>query len=198
MRKQTLFVASIAAIMFLANCNQQEKDAEKSKFESDFKKTNGYESVEAYGEHLVTICGCNDCHSPKKMGPNGPEIDSILMLSGYQAKTPAVDVDRKAMAAKGIALTQHFTEWIGPWGVSYTANLTPDETGIGSWNLDQFKMAIRQGKFHGQPTGRTLLPPMPWEMFKHMTDEETAAVFAYLKSLKPVSNLVPPPLPPAQ
>jgi hypothetical protein len=39
---------------------------------------------------------------------------------------------------------------------------------------------------------------MPWEMYKHMTDAEIKAVFAYLKSLKPVNNLVPAPIPPGE
>ncbi|MBK9331179.1 MAG: hypothetical protein IPM96_01980 [Ignavibacteria bacterium] len=46
------------------------------------------------------------------------------------------------------------------------------------------------------PSGRTLLPPMPWEMYKHMSDDEIKAIFAYLKSLKPIKNLVPQPVPP--
>ena len=36
---------------------------------------------------------------------------------------------------------------------------------------------------------------LPWEMYRHMTDEELKAVFAYLKSIKLISNVVPPPLP---
>ena len=48
----------------------------------------GYESQVKWGEHLVTICGCNDCHTPKKMGPNGPELDMSLMLSGHPSQTP--------------------------------------------------------------------------------------------------------------
>jgi hypothetical protein len=37
---------------------------------------------------------------------------------------------------------------------------------------------------------------MPWEMIRHMTDDEMKAVFAYLKSIKPVNNIVPAPVPP--
>jgi hypothetical protein len=46
--------------------------------------------------------------------------------------------------------------------------------------------------------GRDILPPMPWEMYKHMSDDEIAAIFAYLKTIPAVSNQVPPPVPPAQ
>ena len=88
------------------------------------------------------------------------------------------------------------TSWVGPWGVSYTANLTSVSTGIGSWKESQFIYAIRNGKFKGLPDGRPLLPPMPWTMYRNMTDDELKAVFTYLKSTRPVRNVVPPPKPP--
>lgn len=198
MKNQPLFIAAVAAIAFFADCNPQEDAAKQQKAAADFKKTNVYGSMEAYGGHLVTIMGCNDCHTPKKMGPHGPELDSTLLMSGHPAGMPAIQVDRKAMAGAGLIVTRDLTEWVGPWGVSYTANLTPDETGLASWTLDQFKIALRQGKYHGIQNGRMLLPPMPWDMIRHLSDDEMAAVFAYLKSLPPVSNLVPPPLPPAR
>jgi hypothetical protein len=157
---------------------------------------NGFESQIALGEHLVLIGGCNDCHTPKKIGTHGIELDSALWLSGHPAGSPSIDVDRKAMESKGLVVTQVFTEWVGPWGVSYAANLTPDASGLGSWTDDQFIYAIRNGKYKGLPNSRPLLPPMPWEMFKFMTDMELKAIFAYLQSIKPVSNMVPPPIPP--
>lgn len=110
---------------------------------------------------------------------------------------PGIDVDRKAMETKGLVVTMDLTEWVGPWGVSYTANLTPDDTGIGNWTEEQFFTALREGKYKGLAGSRPLLPPMPWEMYRNMTDSEIRAVFAYLKSIKAVSNLVPQPLPPA-
>ena len=157
---------------------------------------NGFESQIAWGEHLTLIGGCNDCHTPKKMGPHGIELDSALWLSGHPAGAPRLDVDRKAMESKGLVVTQVFTEWVGPWGVSYAANLTPDQTGLGSWTEEQFMYAIRNGKYKGLPNSRPILPPMPWEMFQFMKDEELKAIFAYLQSIKPVANMVPPPLPP--
>jgi hypothetical protein len=118
------------------------------------------------------------------------------MLSGHPADGPKIDVDRKELANKKLAVTADLTEWVGPWGTSYAANLTPDPTGIGSWKEEQFFLALREGKFKGLPNSRPILPPMPWDMFKHMTDGEIKAIFAYLKSIPPVSNIVPPPLPP--
>jgi len=157
---------------------------------------NGFANQVAWGEHLVVIAGCNDCHTPKKMTAFGPVLDSARWLSGHPAQNPLIDVDRKELESKGLAVTSDLTEWVGPWGVSFAANLTPDPTGIGSWDEAQFMYALREGKFKGLPGARPLLPPMPWEMYRHMTDDEMKAVFAYLKSLKPISNLVPAPIPP--
>ena len=200
MKRQILFVMAtlLAVVILFITCNPAESNIERDKFEASFRKNGVYGSPEKYGEHLVTIMGCNDCHTPKKMGEFGPEPDSLLTLSGHPAKMPLFDVDLKATAAKGLVITNDLTAWAGPWGVSYTANLTPDDTGIGSWTIDQFKTAIRHGKYHGMENGRSLLPPMPWQMYRFMSDDEFAAVFAYLKTLKPINNLVPPPIPPAK
>jgi len=200
MKKQTLFVMAmlLAPIIAFIACNPAEAGMEKEKYEASFRKNNVYESPEKYGEHLVTLMGCNDCHTPKRMGKFGPEPDSILLLSGHPAKRPLFDVDRKAMAGKGLIVTDDLTTWVGPWGVSFTANLTPDDTGLANWTLDQFKIAIRHGKYHGMENGRNLLPPMPWETYRFMSDDEMAAVFAYLKTIKPINNLVPAPIPPGQ
>ena len=102
---------------------------------------------------------------------------------------------RNAMAMTNPMLTA----WAGPWGVSFAANLTPDkETGIAEWSEEHFIQALRTGKHQGQPNGRDILPPMPWQFFKSMTDEDLKAIFAYLRSLPPVKNQVPlPVLPPA-
>lgn len=148
------------------------------------------------GEHLVLIAGCHDCHTPKKMTERGPEPDFSLALSGHPANMPPPDVDRKDIESKGLAVTQTLTSWVGPWGISYSANLTSDATGIGNWEEKNFMLAMREGKFKGLESARTLLPPMPWEMLQNMTDDELKAIFAYLKSTKPIENVVPAPAPP--
>ncbi|MDE3211948.1 MAG: c-type cytochrome [Bacteroidota bacterium] len=156
----------------------------------------GYSSQVKWGAHLVTIAGCNDCHTPKKMSPQGPVPDMDLELSGHPAASKDLPVDRKEMASKGLVVTGDLTEWVGPWGVSYTANITSDSTGIGSWKEDQFIYCLRHGKWMGLPQERDLLPPMPWQGFAQMSDDELKAVFAYLKSTKPIHNIVPAPKPP--
>jgi len=156
----------------------------------------GFESEVAYGKHLVITSGCNDCHTPKKMTQMGPVLDTSLLLSGHPAAMPMFDINRKEIESKGLAVTNDMTAWVGPWGISYSANLTPDSTGIGNWNEAQFFRAIREGKWMGLEGSRQLLPPMPWQEISKMTDNELKAIFAYLKSIPPVHNVVPPPAPP--
>ncbi|NEM99145.1 c-type cytochrome [Pontibacter burrus] len=148
------------------------------------------------GERLVMIAACHDCHTPKKMTDKGPVIDYSRALSGHPADMPPPDVNRKEVEQKGLAVTNTLTAWVGPWGISYAANLTSDATGIGNWTEKQFFTAIRQGKYKGLENSRSLLPPMPWDMYRNMTDEELKAIFAYLKSTKPIRNIVPAAQPP--
>jgi hypothetical protein len=87
------------------------------------------------------------------------------------------------------------TAWSGPWGTSFTANLTPDpETGLGKWTEQEFIDTLRTGRHLGR--GREVLPPMPWQVYRNLTDEDLASVFAYLQSIPPIYNRVPAPLPP--
>jgi len=126
------------------------------------------------GKYLVSVVGCSDCHTPMKMGPNGPEPDLTRFLSGHPEQ----------MGSLSGAKPQ------GPWGVSYAANLTPDQnTGLGIWTEDMFVKAIRTGRHMG--ASRKILPPMPWPAFRNASDEDLKAVYAYLRSVPPVANHVP-------
>lgn len=144
------------------------------------------------GEYLVSASGCHDCHTPHKMGAEGPEPDMSLALSGHQAGQQLP----QPPAPNGpwiLAATGSFTAWAGPWGVSYTQNITPDaETGIGSYTEEQFVMTIREGKKQGR--GRALLPPMPWPAIRNFSDEDLKAIYAYLRTVKPIKNKVPDPI----
>jgi len=147
------------------------------------------------GRYLVDAIGCHDCHTPKKMGPDGPEPDTTRLLSGHPegAMTPP----QPANAPWIVAASWDLTAWSGPWGVSYTMNLTPDtNTGIGIWTEGMFVKALRTGRHMG--VSRPILPPMPWPAFKNLTDDDLKAVYAYLRTIPPVHNRVPDPvLPPA-
>ena len=141
--------------------------------------------------------GCHDCHTPKKMTEKGPEPDFTLALSGHAESMPVAQVNRKEFEEKGYIVTNDFTSWIGPWGISYAANLTPDETGTGNWSEEQFINALRKKIMKGLPGTRPMLPPMAMMPFDLMRDDELKAIFAYLKTVKPISNKVPEPTPPA-
>lgn len=199
--KKVLIIVAVPLTLILAfsQCSQNEKASNDSQDKKDTTisaANGGFESQVKYGEHLVTIAACGDCHTPKKMTPTGPHDDSSLLLSGHPEKMPSPDVDRKEIESKGLGVTNDLTSWIGPWGISYSANITSDSTGIGNWTEAQFMLALREGKAKGLAANRQLLPPMPWPSFRFMKDEEVKAIFAYLKSTKPVKNVVPPPAPP--
>jgi mono/diheme cytochrome c family protein len=148
----------------------------------------------ARGKYIVSTAGCHDCHTPWVLGANGPEPDMTRALSGHpqdmQLPPPPTPAGPWMMSA---AATN--TAWAGPWGISFTANLTPDATGLGKWSERNFIEAIRTGKHMGR--GRPILPPMPVMVYRNLTDDDLKAVFAYLRSIPPVKNKVPEPLPPA-
>lgn len=154
-----------------------------------------HDDVVARGRYLVIVAGCNDCHTPLKTGPNGPEPDMSRMLSGHPESLSMPPSPTLPPGPWGVAVSASNTAWSGLWGVSFTANLTPDpDTGLGRWTLRNFKDTIRSGRHLGR--GRPILPPMPVAMYKHMTDEDLEAVFAYLQSIPPIHNRVPEPRPP--
>lgn len=146
------------------------------------------------GRYLVTVGGCNDCHTPWVMGPEGPAPDESRMLSGH----PSDVVMSAAPPSEGGWLWSGAgtnTAFAGPWGVSFAANLTPDEnTGIGIWTEEIFVSTLRSGRHWG--VARPILPPMPWFNYGQMTDEDLHAVYSYLRSIPPVRNQVPLPVPP--
>lgn len=190
-------LVGLAGLLFFSQCGERSNDQQTELLDSTkWDNYGGYESQQKWGEHIVSFAGCNDCHTPKKMTSRGPVIDSTLLLSGHPAKVPDPEVNRKDMESKGLVVTSGLTAWVGPWGISYSANLTPHSTGLATWKEQQFIYAIREGKYKGLPDSRPLLPPMPWQEIRNMTDDELKAVFAYLQSIKPIDNAVPPPKPP--
>jgi hypothetical protein len=148
------------------------------------------------GRYLVSILGCHDCHTPLMMGPNGPEPDMTRALSGHPENfvmTPPPGPIGTWLVHSAPTNTAH----AGPWGISYTANLTPDRnTGLGIWTEEMFMSAIRTGRHMG--TSRPINPPMPWPVYRNMTDEDLKSVFAYLRTIKPVVNHVPDYQPPVE
>lgn len=150
----------------------------------------------ARGQYLVTVGGCNDCHTPLRMGPEGPEPDMTRMLSGHPSSSRIDSAPTSPSPQWMTASDATNTAFAGPWGVSFTANLTPDaNTGTGIWTEDMFIKTLRTGKHWG--TSRDILPPMPWPNYSRMTDDDLKAVFAYLRTIPAIHNQVPEPLAPA-
>lgn len=190
----TTAVAFVITGSILA-CNSDKNPSQKNEGLTKVASMNTEDMIKR-GEYLVTIMGCNDCHSPKKMGPMGPEIDSALLLSGHPSSMPIGKIEPSSLQS-WVLFNHNITAMAGPWGVSFAANLTSDETGIGNWTEAQFFKAIREGKYKGMDNTRPLLPPMPWTMYRNATDEDLRSIFAYLKSTTPIENRVPAPISPA-
>jgi hypothetical protein len=185
-----LVCVAVLTTALLVFCNQPEAKEQVAATNETTNEPISRDSMVKRGAYLVTIMGCNDCHTPKKMGPQGPVFDEERALSGHPADVPVLPYDAKT-SKDWILFNQMLTNYVGPWGTSFSANLTPDSTGIGAWTEAQFLKAIREGKYKGLDNTRPLLPPMPWQEFRHATDEDLKAIFAYLKSIKPVRNVVP-------
>lgn len=145
------------------------------------------------GKYLINIGGCNDCHTPWIMTANGPRSDSTRFLSGHPAdlKVTMPKLEMPWMAAA----TATFTAWAGPWGISYSANLTPDSSGLGIWTEEMFIQALRTGKHWG--VSRPIMPPMPWENVAKLPDADLKAMYAFLRTIPPIHNVVPDYEPPA-
>src|SRR6476660_468927 len=140
------------------------------------------------GKYLVTIMSCNDCHTPFKMGPRGPEPDMTRMLSGHPEGMKVPPPPK--LAGPWMAAAVPNSAWAGPWGISYSANLTPDKnTGMGIWTEDMFLKSMKGGKHMG--TSREIQPPMPWQWIGKATVDDLKAIFAYLRSVPPIANHVP-------
>jgi mono/diheme cytochrome c family protein len=128
------------------------------------------ESQTDRGKYLVTIGGCNDCHTPGYFFGK-PDMARYLGGSDVGFEIPGL-------------------------GAFAGRNITPDkETGIGTWTADQIVTALQAGK---RPDGRVLAPIMPWHAFANLTKDDAAAIAAFLQSLPPVKNAVPGPFGPGQ
>jgi len=189
MKKKFLSITAIASgiIIALVACNNETKTAAAQ------TTVISKDSLIKRGEYLVNVIGCDDCHSPKIMGPNGPMPDMEHRFAGYMSTLPLGKPDLSVMKNGWMLMSMDLTAASGPWGISYSANISSDETGIGSWTEEQFIKCLREGKLKGLDNSRPLLPPMPWPNFAKLSDTDLKAMFAFLKSTKPIENVVPAP-----
>ncbi len=183
---QVIAAVILASTVFVSTGLPQQKSSNKKMIER--------------GKWLVNLGGCNDCHSPKKFGPTGPVFDETKLLSGAPSHNPVPPVPAEGIGMGpdkwGGAYSADLTTWVGPWGISFARNLTPDiATGLGSWTDAMFIKTLRVGKHMGE--GRQLLPPMPWENFGKLNDADLKSIFAYLRSLPAIENAVHDPISPS-
>lgn len=191
---KAIFYLTITSLFFLVfSCNSQKEETKDSETYTPTEPIK-VDPVER-GNLLVNAIGCHDCHSPKKFTEQGPTLDEDRLLSGHPSDEELPPYDLKTAQSYAL-LTMSQTAAIGPWGTSFAANLTPDDTGIGAWSEAQFLNAMKNGKYKGLDGSRQLLPPMPWESYGKLPDDDLKAIFAYLKTVKPVENLVPAAIPP--
>jgi len=149
------------------------------------------------GLYLVSTAGCHDCHTPFKMGAKGPEPDMSRALSGHPQDLQMPPAPTLPAGPWVVVSAGTNTAHAGPWGTTFTANLTPDnETGLGQWTQKDFIATIRTGRHMGR--GREVLPPMPIPVYNNFVDADLAAIYAYLRTIPAISNRVPEPLPPPQ
>jgi mono/diheme cytochrome c family protein len=147
----------------------------------------GASSAVERGRYLVGITGCHDCHSPKIKGMT-PDTDRALSGRPQTTMLPSAK-DGEVHASLDL------TAWTGPWGQTVASNLTPDpDTGIGKrYTEASFLTTMRTGK---KPNGTMIQPPMPSEVYQHMTDDDLKAIYAYLQTIKPIRNAVLAGIPP--
>lgn len=117
-----------------------------------------------YGQYLVTMASCSDCHTPMVKG--APDM-SKFVSGGHEFKLPGYTVN--------------------------SSNITPDSaTGIGTWTeamfLDKFRENAALAASKNKPGKSNTI--MPWEAYAGMKSSDLKAIYAFLRTVKPVSNKV--------
>lgn len=119
-----------------------------------------------YGKYLTTIAGCEDCHTQRTK--TGKRLEELAFAGGVKFPMPA--------------------------GVVRSANITPDSVaGIGTWNKDDFVGAFKKHAGPDAPVAvgeKDMNTMMPWTFYAHMKESDLAAIYDYLRTVKPVSKPV--------
>jgi cytochrome c len=182
----TLYIAviMITVAVFSLGCRKQS---------AELASEPAGDQVEA-GMALVEEWKCSYCHTPEIEGPEGRAIpDPDRLLSGHPSDEEIPELPDMIMTSpEYMEFLDNLdtTVWATDNRIVFTANLTPDdETGIGTWTEEMFIATIRSGQHAG--VGKRIKYPMPWQELAELDDAELAAIYAYLRSVKPVSNKVP-------
>jgi len=188
----------ISSALALFSCTSRDNTTSDNDSDSTASANRDGESPEQKGAYLVTIGGCDDCHTPKTFDQQGMHFDETKKLSGYPASAPLFQVHADALKpGMYLQMAPGINAFAGPWGVSFAANLTPDSaTGLGTWTEEIFIKTLKTGKHMGQDSARDILPPMPWFNLAKAKDEDLKSIYAFLRSIPAISNKVPLPIPP--
>lgn len=199
-KNRSIFSIALLALLITGNYYCSQPNAKDDSANTAVPKEMSASEKLARGRYLVILGGCNDCHTPKVFTAMGPVFDSTRILSGHPANSPLPEITYDASKpGNWMLFAPDLTAAVGPWGISFSANLTPDSTtGIGAWSAENFIKTIRTGKHLGMEGGRPILPPMPWQSMAEITDADLILIFEYLKSLPPIKNQVPAPVPPSE
>src|ERR1700757_3735393 len=133
MRFMRGFVGLIPMVALVAGCANNAPPADSKTAAAPAAAAPAQSPVER-GKYLTLVGGCNDCHTPKKLGPNGPEADMTREVSGNPAANKVAAVPKGLIAPDkwGTVANNDLGAWAGPWGVSFAMNLTSDKaTGLG-------------------------------------------------------------------
>lgn len=185
----------ISTLIIFSACNNGKSDySEKKETE---EATLSKEDLVKRGEYLVTIIGCDHCHTPKKMTDHGPVPDMDRRFMGFPATDSLAAINKDEIGpGKWMLMNGDLTAFVGPWGISYGANITSDDSGIGSWSYEQFKKSVTEGKYKGMENSRPVMPPMPWESLSELQEDDLKAIYEFLMTTTPIENVVPAYTPP--
>lgn len=134
---------------------------------AQFSKIPDKSNTLAYGTYLFNAAACSECHTKQE---KGEKVHELELAGGFDFA-------------------------LGNGAVVRSANITPDmETGIGKWTEEAFvnrfrKYADSTNQVHTVVNG-TFNTVMPWTMYGKMKVEDLKAIFAYLKTVKPIKNEV--------
>lgn len=178
-----------------SNCNNSKSEYSEKKENENVSLSK--EDLVKRGEYLVTVIGCDHCHTPKKMTDHGPIPDMDRRFMGFPASDSIAEINKDVLGpGKWILLNNDLTAAVGPWGVTFGANITSDDTGIGTWSFEQFKKSITEGKYKGMDNSRPVMPPMPWESIRELEENDLKSIYEFLQASKPIENVVPAYIPP--
>ncbi len=180
MYRITTVVLVVAATTAVATLPLLARQPPASPYPPASPRAMGAPGTPARGRQLVELGGCHDCHTPKL--ENGV-LDLSHELSGHPTNAPLAPA-----VIGGVSANMLLTSWRGPWGMTLARNLTPDkETGLGAWTQADFRKTIRTGV---NPKGEVLRPPMPIATLQNLPDQDLNAIWAYLRTVKPIHNAV--------